>query len=38
MKQQRFEFAAESDPATVELDPETWVLMEVKFTRSAGSQ
>jgi aminopeptidase N len=38
MKQQRFEFAAESDPATVVLDPENWFLMEVKFTRSAGSQ
>ncbi len=32
-KQQRFTIAAESEPAEVALDPNTWVLMEAKFAR-----
>jgi aminopeptidase N len=30
-KQQRFEIAADKEPATVTLDPNTWVLMETRF-------
>ncbi|MDX2031531.1 MAG: M1 family aminopeptidase [Blastocatellia bacterium] len=30
-KQQRFELVAEKEPATVALDPNTWVLMEARF-------
>lgn len=30
-KQQRFEIAADKEPATVTLDPNTWVLMEARF-------
>ena len=30
-KQQRFEFTAEKEPATVALDPNTWVLMDARF-------
>jgi len=30
-KQQRFEIAAEKEPAAVALDPNTWVLMELRF-------
>jgi len=32
-KQQRFELAAATAPASVELDPNTWLLMDVKFTK-----
>ena len=32
-KTQRFEIAAEHEPAAVELDPNVWVLMEVKFAK-----
>jgi aminopeptidase N len=32
-KQQRFELAADADPASVELDPNTWLLAEVKFSK-----
>jgi aminopeptidase N len=32
-KQQRFEFAAEIEPASVTLDPNTWLLAEVAFER-----
>jgi aminopeptidase N len=30
-KQQKFEIAAEKEPASVELDPNVWILMDVKF-------
>jgi aminopeptidase N len=30
-KQQRFEIAADKEPATIALDPNTWVLMEARF-------
>ena len=30
-KQQKFEIAAETEPAGVELDPNTWVLMDAKL-------
>jgi aminopeptidase N len=32
-KQQRFEIAADSEPASVALDPNTWVLMDAKFSK-----
>jgi aminopeptidase N len=32
-KQQKFEIAADQDPASVELDPNTWVLMDAKFVK-----
>jgi aminopeptidase N len=32
-KQQRFEIAADNEPATVTLDPNTWVLMETRFAK-----
>jgi aminopeptidase N len=32
-KQQRFEIASDREPGTVELDPNTWVLMDAKFAR-----
>jgi hypothetical protein len=32
-KQQRFEVASGREPSSVELDPNTWVLMDVKFAR-----
>jgi hypothetical protein len=32
-KQQHFEIAADKKPATVTLDPNTWVLMEARFAK-----
>ncbi|HYW46635.1 MAG TPA: M1 family aminopeptidase [Bryobacteraceae bacterium] len=32
-KQQRFEVAADREPASVELDPNTWMLMDAKFAK-----
>jgi len=32
-KQQGFEIAAEREPASVELDPDTWILMSAKFAK-----
>jgi aminopeptidase N len=32
-KQQRFELAAEKEPATVTLDPNTWLLMSARFDK-----
>jgi aminopeptidase N len=32
-KSQKFEIAADKEPSSVELDPNSWVLMESKFTR-----
>jgi aminopeptidase N len=32
-KQQSFEIAAESEPAAVMLDPDTWMLMHLEFTK-----
>lgn len=32
-KQQRFEIPAEQAPAAVELDPNTWILMDAKFAK-----
>ena len=32
-KQQRFEIAADKEPAGVVLDPNTWMLMETRFTK-----
>jgi aminopeptidase N len=32
-KQQKFEIAADKEPASVELDPNTWMLMDAKFGR-----
>ena len=32
-KQQRFEIEAASEPARVELDPNTWILMDAKFSK-----
>jgi aminopeptidase N len=32
-KQQRFELTAEKEPATVTLDPNTWVLMNARFDK-----
>jgi len=31
--QQRFELASEQEPASVELDPNTWMLMDAKFAK-----
>ena len=33
-KQQRFEIAADKEPAAVALDPNTWVLMESRFAKN----
>jgi aminopeptidase N len=33
-KQQHFEIAADAEPSTVELDPNTWILMDASFSRS----
>ena len=32
-KQQKFEIAADQEPASVELDPNTWILMDSKFAK-----
>ena len=32
-RRQRFEFAAEQEPAEVALDPNTWVLMQAAFSK-----
>ncbi len=32
-KQQHFEIAVASEPATVKLDPNTWILMDAKFSK-----
>jgi hypothetical protein len=32
-KQQKFEIAADQEPASVELDPNTWMLIDAKFTK-----
>jgi aminopeptidase N len=32
-RQQRFEIAADQEPASVEIDPNTWMLVDVKFAR-----
>jgi hypothetical protein len=32
-KQQRFEIAAGQEPASVEIDPNTWMLADVKFVK-----
>ncbi len=32
-KQQKFEIAADQEPASVELDPNVWMLMDAKFAR-----
>ncbi len=32
-KQQHFEIATDQEPSAVELDPNTWILMDAKFTR-----
>jgi len=32
-KQQKFEIAANEEPASLELDPNTWILMDAKFTK-----
>jgi aminopeptidase N len=32
-KQQKFEIAADEEPSSVELDPNTWMLMDAKFTK-----
>ena len=32
-KQQKFEIAADDAPSSVELDPNTWMLMDAKFTK-----
>jgi aminopeptidase N len=32
-KQQKFEIAAEQEPSSVELDPNTWMLMDAKFAK-----
>ena len=32
-KQQKFEIAADQEPVSVELDPNTWMLMDAKFTK-----
>ncbi len=32
-KQQHFEIAAAAEPSTVELDPNTWILMDAKFSK-----
>ena len=32
-KQQRVEFAADREPSAVTLDPNTWMLMDARFTR-----
>jgi len=32
-KQQKFEIAADKEPTAVELDPNTWVLMDARFSR-----
>ncbi len=33
-KRQHFEIAAAAEPSTVELDPNTWILMDASFSRS----
>jgi hypothetical protein len=33
-KRQTFEIAAGQEPASVELDPNTWMLMDSKFARN----
>ena len=33
-RRQRFEIAVEGEPAAVELDPNTWVLMDARFGRA----
>ena len=37
-KQQRFEVASDREPSAVDLDPNTWILMDAKFVRRAGSR
>jgi aminopeptidase N len=32
-KQQKFQIAADQEPSSVELDPNTWMLMDAKFTK-----
>jgi hypothetical protein len=32
-KEQRFEIAADKEPVSVELDPNTWILVAVKFVK-----
>jgi aminopeptidase N len=32
-KQQKFEIGAENEPASVDLDPNTWILMDAKFSK-----
>ena len=32
-KQQKFEIASDEEPASVELDPDTWILMDAKFVK-----
>ena len=32
-KEQQFEIAAEKEPESVALDPNTWVLMDAKFSK-----
>jgi len=32
-KQQKFEFPADPEPSSVELDPNTWMLIDAKFTK-----
>jgi uncharacterized membrane protein len=32
-KRQSFEIAADQEPASVELDPNTWMLMDAKFAK-----
>jgi hypothetical protein len=33
---QRFEIAADEEPAAVELDPDVWILMDASFVRRSG--
>ena len=35
-KQQRFELTSDQEPATVALDPNTWILMDSKFANGPG--
>jgi len=35
-KQQKFEIAADQEPSSVELDPNTWMLMDAKFAKRVG--
>ena len=37
-KQQRFELAADQPPASVTLDPNTWMLMEAQLTPNSQNQ